>query len=304
MVNIAFVISLVASAVFLIVSIAIFSDVVEAMQLTLPVGTTGVESNIDNEWSFREQSIAATGNAKCEIEQIDPTTDMSTTITGLLDMDSGNSVNDRSHCFIYKTFDKSDVQNKILNVTWAGTASVAMAHRIMVFDGEYLRNNNTDFPLDLSFGFNVAKGGYKLHEIVNGGCCSFATETKTLNMTLVGSTLPQVTVAIGFQDTSVSNILTLDLFNATVDDTALWDFTDNSGTTFTQEVFGTNGGDYGFFSTGLTNLQASQGTPLTPSQQQQVESFNNARAIGFTVIGIMPIALFFGLFTILSPRLE
>jgi chitodextrinase len=36
----------------------------------------------------------------------------------------------------------------------------------------------------------------------------------------------------------------------------------------------------------------------------EVDSFEEAKSIGFTVIGILPIALFFGLFTILSPKTD
>lgn len=43
---------------------------------------------------------------------------------------------------------------------------------------------------------------------------------------------------------------------------------------------------------------------LTPAEQQQVDTFNNALNIGFTVIGIVPVALFFFLFAIFGGRLN
>lgn len=48
----------------------------------------------------------------------------------------------------------------------------------------------------------------------------------------------------------------------------------------------------------------SGGTTFTPSEQQELNTFNNAQAIGFTVIGIFPIALFFALFSLFSGRIE
>jgi len=49
---------------------------------------------------------------------------------------------------------------------------------------------------------------------------------------------------------------------------------------------------------------ATGGATFTPSEQQEIDTFNNAQAIGFTVIGIFPIALFFALFSIFSGRIE
>ena len=49
---------------------------------------------------------------------------------------------------------------------------------------------------------------------------------------------------------------------------------------------------------------AGGGTIFTPTEQSQVDTFENAKAIGFTVIGILPVALFFALFSIFSGRFE
>lgn len=43
---------------------------------------------------------------------------------------------------------------------------------------------------------------------------------------------------------------------------------------------------------------------FTPSEQSQIDTFTNAQAIGFTVIGILPVVLFFALFSIFSGRFE
>jgi len=44
--------------------------------------------------------------------------------------------------------------------------------------------------------------------------------------------------------------------------------------------------------------------PFTAGEQQEIDTFNNALNIGFTVIGILPVALFFALFAIFSGRIE
>jgi len=49
---------------------------------------------------------------------------------------------------------------------------------------------------------------------------------------------------------------------------------------------------------------ASGGATFTPSEQSQIDTFNNAQAIGFTVIGILPVVLFFALFSLFSGRIE
>lgn len=49
---------------------------------------------------------------------------------------------------------------------------------------------------------------------------------------------------------------------------------------------------------------AGGGTNFTSTEQSQLDTFENAQAIGFTVIGILPVALFFALFSIFSGRFE
>ena len=54
----------------------------------------------------------------------------------------------------------------------------------------------------------------------------------------------------------------------------------------------------------LNPAQVGSGTPLTAGEQQEIDTFENARNIGFTVVGILPVALFFALFSIFSGRIE
>ncbi len=76
--------------------------------------------------------------------------------------------------------------------------------------------------------------------------------------------------------------------------------TSGSGTIINPTAFSGEGGRM----KGTAIIGGSSTIPLTPSQQQEVDTFNNAVNIGFTVIGILPVALFFALFSIFSTRLE
>jgi hypothetical protein len=157
-------------------------------------------------------------------------------------------------CHVFKTFDKADVINRQLNVTWGGVASpLGLGLRIQVLDGAYDRTNSTEFPtFNSPFGFiNPLKGGGQLHEILVA--TNPFNQTDSLTMTLAGSTEDQVTISMTLRDGSTSNNVTMDIYQVIIDLIGEWSF--GSGATYTSEVNSTDGLDRGFVNADFTNLQ-------------------------------------------------
>jgi len=304
MVNLAFIISLVASAVFLIVGISIFSEIVEAMALTLPLPTIlpVLPANITDEWQLREQEkdvnfvVGCDPNingTKIELEFLPP--------------------NEVGWCHMFKVFDKSDVIGKTLEIDWQGSSGgfAGQSASVRVFDGSINRNNATQFPLDgvgavtRGFHFNIGELN-NLHIITHsmqfGDILQVGT-TDTIIMTLAGSTKNKVTIGVSLLDKGSSEFHVLNIEEIRITELATWEWGLNTPLTSTVTMNSTTTqNDAGI--TNSVNLKNTQPLVLSSESQREHDTFNNAQLIGFTVIGVLPIALFFALFTILSGRME
>lgn len=126
-----------------------------------------------------------------------------------LEIDDG--VSSKGSGTIFKVFNKNDIINKNLEITWSMDAPVGIAgaSQIRVFDGSYDRTSFTDFPSPATDP--VLKGSGILHTF-STPVAPFATTTNFINMTLAGSTLPQVTIMIRNADFSLTaqNFLNVD----------------------------------------------------------------------------------------------
>ncbi len=317
MVNLAFVISLVASAVVLIVSITIFSDVVEAMEATLPVSVAGSSPSIDNNWYGtnwdREGSLTcntyqtgADGDVNVQSDHISAT---------------NNRVSGGGCVFnMFKTFEASEVEGKLLTVDNERINSLSSVFsRIEIFDGSY---NLTDFGVNN--GLVDLKGNGVLQTCLTSTTIAFARTNTTCTIDTSSSSTSFVTIVMTLEDannTLLENIINYNIYGITIEDIGTWDITNLGSPSTDTDIFISTDDGQTFGSAGETMLISEEGlivpddftldpnatspsTPLSSSEQQQVDTFNNARAIGFTVIGIMPIALFFALFTILDPRMS
>jgi len=293
--SLAFILAFVFSAIVLLIGIIIFSEIAEAMEITLP--TIAVIIPESNEWQLREQESNAGFTVGCDFIQ-------STVALGV-DLFPDNTF--IGYCHVFKVFDKADVIGKDLRINWRQDLA-SVDSRIHVLDGAYNRNNATEFPLDAtaspsSAGFTNTlteglKGGGVLHNINRVGVFAL---NDTITLTLAGSTEDQITVNISIYDRSLTLRPAMVIFDVEINATALWKFGTNNGATVTMAVTGTQN-DLGVANAGFVNLKTAP--PLTPEEQQQVDTFSNAQAIGFTVIGILPVALFFALFSIFSGRIE
>jgi len=273
------------------------------MELTLPIGFPA-ESD---EWQLREQQFNASSSVVCGKAPNTSWIIEFNTARFVDQLRAGHPTVDQGYCHVFKVFDKSVIQGKDLTVRWEGTRTFndnSPDYKILVLDGSYDRNTSSDFPLDPTVdgaGFtSPLKGAGKLHEFTRDGSPNLI-QTDTISMTLAGSTESKITIAINTVDDTVgNNILAFDIQDIKIDDVGIWNWT-VSGASVSMAVTGTND-DKGVANADFVSLKPIP--PLTAQEQQQVDTFNNATAIGFTVVGILPVALFFALFSIFSGRIE
>jgi len=159
------------------------------------------ETVADDEWQLREQQFNASFPPLITF-----------LITPPLEIDG--EFGSLQGGWVFKTFNKTDVINKQLDVTWAttfgaatgGAPCISNCVEIRVQDGSYDRNSFTDFPSPAGTAtLNFAqKGGGELHLISRSA--TFSTLTDSFNMTLAGSTLSEVTVMIRQFDESAGSL--------------------------------------------------------------------------------------------------
>jgi len=166
----------------------------------------------DDEWQIREQEINVVFTVNCNFNITPPFSIDMTLATGV------------GFCHVFKVFDKADIIGKVLNVTWAGSGTSADM-RTRVYDGSYDRDTPSDFPLTTGTnGFTaVLKGGGVLHAIDRTSV--FSSVTDSVTMTMAGSTLPQVTIAVSLRDPSNTLTQFMDLTEIKIigDDIWTWD---------------------------------------------------------------------------------
>lgn len=306
--SLAFILAFVFSAIVLLIGIIIFSEIAEAMEATLPSQGTVLPPNkaislgnltANPEWQLREQRAAVNGTTNpVDCDLIAAPTQL------LVELFPSKPL--QGFCHVFKVFDKSDIIGKNLTVNWSQDLPDGDS-RIHVLDGAYDSKNATQFPLDTtasptSTGFTATlaeglKGGGVQHLVFRDGVFD---DTDTVNLTLPTSVLDQITVDISILDRSNTVRPAMQIPFVEITDFAKWQFGSDFGGSVTFSVTGTNND----VAVATTSIESLLPLILSESDQQQVDTFNNAQAIGFTVVGILPVALFFALFSIFSGRIE
>lgn len=307
--SLAFILALVGSAIVLVIGIVIFGEIAEAMELTLPTQGTVLpplqaisQGNLttNNEWQLREQPVDAITLIDCKYGF--------SFAGGLTNFPNppAPSTSSRGFCHVFKVFDKADITGKVLSVTWStnrGGDPSGTLGAICVLDGIFDRNNATQFPFN-NAGVGSCGGNLPVRLHLVNPSSQFGTQTDTITLLVSPLITPdpnkdQVTIFVMVKDPSGSRRYSMNIKEISVLELANWDWL-AAGATVTMNTTTTNN------DTGITNAPLTNLLPLilSESDQQQVDTFNNAQVIGFTVIGVLPIALFFALFSIFSGRIE
>jgi len=228
------------------------------------------------QWDWQEQQLVGGEVERCD--QVPPA------IVGGTNLQIQNTDDSRALCYLFKVFEKTAVQDQTLEVTWGGSAtgtSATVELRVQVLDGEYMKGS--DFSLLTSLA--------QLHEVFETSN-PFVEQTDTIPLTLAGSTLDKVTVAMQLRDNSVNSRPFMDIFEIDITGVGTWEF--DSSATVNNENLGTDGFDFGLVTAGFTPATTSGVPP----------EFTQASSIAFTVIAVLPVAMFFFLFAIFGGRVE
>jgi len=277
--SLAFIIAFIGGAVALLIGILIFSEVSDS--IICPI----TEEEITATWLYREHEINLTFKPRSAFGVEVSAPNRYETATGPI----GNGV---SNNYLFKTLKKSEITGSDINVIWekAGIGGLT-SNTFRIIDGAYDKDSLTDFVPGA--GGHAVKGGGVL-----GSFSSFpnhAEETVLLNSINWGnSILPDVTIIIFITDTNIQPddydslfIKEINVIGTPSGDNLKWEFL---SPVVTPEIFIEQNQDSGF-------VEAVGGFSGTGSIEATM-SCEKAKDTAWTVIGILPVALFFVLFAI------
>jgi len=293
--SLAFILALIGSAVALLLGILIFSEVSEAMALVLP--TVGV-NEVDGEWFAREHCAVSGCLSNSNENRMEFSTSSSAFII------TGFGATTQTTGYVGKVFTFEQLNNKLITISWQQSASQNREMRVLIFNG------TLDPTLTGACGSNCFpdESSIPLSSTVvvanTFGIQPQKFDSGTVDLSTINFNSPQLTLVVESRDNS-PNVIQNRMFSLEIAGLGLWDF---STTVFTF-IFGDDNSSslnvlpqvniYGTYSSDPPFVNDD-----TADEIQQVEAFNQANNIAFTVIGILPVALFFFLFTIFSGRAE
>jgi hypothetical protein len=142
--------------------------------------------------------------------------------------------NSKGTGLIFKTFDKSDLLNRDIKVTWTagkeGTGTSTAT--ILVYDGSYERSSDNDFP----FYEPHLQGNGKLFS--KHGGVKFSERTNTISPNFEESELDKVTIFIQKNDEHAATEYFLDLRSIEIEGLGTWLFEDPVITVEQSNTFG------------------------------------------------------------------
>lgn len=277
--SLAFILAFVGSAVALLIGILIFSEVSDA--IICPI----TEEEITATWLYREHEINLTFKPRASFGVEVASPNRYETATGPPDNGVGNN-------YLFKTFKTSEITGSDINVIWEKSGGNGVtSNTFRIIDGAYDKDSLTDFVPGA--GGHAVKGGGVL-----GSFSSFpnhAEQTVLLNSINWGnSILPDVTIIIFITDTNIAIndfdslfIKEINVLGTPSGDNIKWEFL---SPVVTPEVFISQNQDSGF-------VESVGGIAGTGSLEASL-SCEKAKDTAWTVIGILPVALFFALFAI------
>jgi len=171
----------------------------------------------------------------------------------------------RGFCHVFKVFDKADITEKVLSVTWStnrGGDPSGTLGAICVLDGAFDRNNATQFPSNNnSVGACGGNTAVTLH-LVNPSS-EFGTQTDTITLLVNPLITPdpnkdQVTIFVMVKDPSSSRRYSMNLKEINFLEFVKWDWLDPSRTV-TMATTTTNN------DTGITNPKISSLDVVAPA---------------------------------------
>lgn len=285
MISIAFVLSFVGAAVVFILSIFIFTEISDSINTTYQ--DVQIDRGIDGDWTWKEHSSVG-GFGMNGIGVIEAASPNRASIQSI-------ELNSHGTMYFYKSFPKEILEGRDVKVTWEYTASDNFRiGTASIVDGTFDKTSFTDFP---DPGGRLVKGNGILDSMdrSNPWFCSPACGEGTDTLDTSGGSEDDVSIFFQFVDPHSDNHRPT-IFIRTVEIVGYATYTfDNN--TILSPVSGPGANQYGTFTGTVVDDD-----PLFESTIP--EALSRTNTIAFTVLGILPIVMFFALFTVLSPRVD
>jgi len=299
--SLAFVLAFIGSAISLLFGILIFGEVSDSLFIDAPEVTPEESFTINGFWQYRESKTTG-NNAFCSFNG----SNVNQTIGSAFVL---GTISSKVHdCYLFKIFPTEFLANTRIFVDWRGFdgGGLAPASRgiIQVLNHEYNRANFTEIPIS---GINLGLATESVTHIElydDLACCStagFGRKINSVDWQPVDLTRPFSTIVITNNDRGGSEDVVVTVWSVNITDIttgATKAFYSYAGANQVHEVLSLTN-DYGFITVAGFGEQVFVTQEAVFDEQAQ-DTFNSAKDTAWTVIGIIPVALFFILFALFS----
>ena len=345
--SLAFILAFIGASVALVIGILIFSEVTEAMALTLPEILVEIPTTpeVEGLWQLREHCVHAfcslTNNAGTQYYSHEYRLNVLTVslngFDGVVKMTGAGGAPRFTGGQLFKVFDKDVLDGKL--ITWETGATTlnsinpnlkiydgALDPTILTFNGSDVAHPNINIipPPACSDCFPdtvaviTSGSGTPFTILANYGGNPQPTPqhfTGTPNLSSFDSPTGKVTLVIFQGDANQSTFMGSEHYQVTIADHGTYRFKSDTndpawnGATLTCiSVNSCTTSSAGLKEESTWSVTSRPPPPLpvfnSPDVLNANEAFNTALNIGFTVLGVLPVALFFFLFAIFGGRLE
>ncbi len=318
--SLAFILAFIGASVALVIGILIFSEVTEAMALTLPelfFSTPEVEGL----WASAEHCASAS----CDQDAFEYRIFVQDTDDGVdgakLRAEANSST--KTQGYLFRSFDKEELDGKLITVELVHDQSNSGKLQLELFDGDFdpvpTGICGTDcfpatfIPDTVASPPIVTSGSGGSLTLFNSACgitgCTTTVRflSASADLSTFDSPTGKVTLMLHQLESCGSCPARTTIFSVEIEDTGFYNFrndpqdpTWNGSIASCQRECNTSTSKPStyYFVTSLPPVIINSDTALNANA-----TFTNALNIGFTVLGVLPVALFFFLFAIFGGRL-
>ena len=327
--SLAFILAFIGSAVALLIGILIFSEVTEAMALTLPEVLVEIPTTpeVEGLWFAREHC----GNTNCSVFSVANEYRFEfESVNGAVKMPKAGAGTDprATSGYMGKVFDRAELDGKLITLEASRVVLNGVLQRIIFYDGELDPSQSGLHPItcgtdcfpDQAGIVTSGSGGGITVVTATAGFSDFTIKnyTGSANLSAFDSPTGKVTLVVLQPENSQAVGIGSLTYQVTIQDLGTFRFKSDlanswSGSTITCLVdndacrVGINGSQPQARE-GLWSVTSLPPPPLPVFNSEETlranEKFDNALNTGFTVVGILPVALFFALFAIFGGRTE
>lgn len=315
--SLAFILAFIGASVALVIGILIFSEVTEAMALTLPELLVTIPTTPENDGIWF--GIEHCDRVNCDLDTDENRIFFASGSSGnpitpfTSQMKFGSGAGFSTSGYLARTFDIEEIDGKELKFEISQDFSGMSSSQLQVWDGEFDPNPTGACGIDcfpLNSGLVTSgSGGILTLFTWSIGVQPITIHSVTPNLASFDSPTGKVTVVVKMRDTSGTSFASVSTYSIEIEDIGTYYFkADPTDPTWNGATHTVVRGSQGNPNPSTMSLFTSNPPPAipvinSPDTINANETFNNALNIGFTVLGVLPVALFFFLFAIFGGRL-